>query len=341
MIRVLLTDDSPLIREILKDIFNTTDDIAVVGEAVNGRDAVAKTLRLKPDLLIMDLMMPVMDGLAAIEEIMAEAPMPILVLSASLEEREVNQAFSAIRKGALDVMEKPAGGTDEDLAGFSAMIIDKVRLLAKIPVIHHPRRFLRPEKPSLAAHCGVERSIIAIGASTGGPKGVMQIVKSFPADFRGTVFIVQHIARGFVNGFVNWLNSESRIGVRLAVDGDEWKEGEILVAPDDCHMILQKGRVRLVNSAPVNCCRPSIDLFFNSLAEEEGARVMSILLSGMGKDGAQGLRLIRDRGGLTIVQNEQSCAVFGMPKAAIELDAADEILPLSDIPAAIAKLFGR
>ena len=341
MIKVLLTDDSPLIREILKDIFNTTDDIAVVGEAVNGRDAIAKTLRLKPDLLIMDLMMPVMDGLSAIEEIMAEAPMPILVLSASLEEREVNQAFSAIRKGALDVMEKPAGGTDEDLAVFSAMIIDKVRLLAKIPVIHHPRRFLRPEKPYHAAQCGVERSIIAIGASTGGPKGVMQIVKSFPADFSGTVFIVQHIARGFVNGFVNWLNSESRITVRLAVDGDEWKAGEILVAPDDCHMILKKGRVRLVKSAPVNCCRPSIDLFFNSLAEEEGARVMSILLSGMGKDGAQGLRLIRERGGLTIVQNEQSCAVFGMPKAAIELDAADEILPLSDIPAAIAKLFGR
>lgn len=344
MINVLLVDDSSLTREVLKDIFLTTHDIQVVGEAKNGKEAVDMTSALKPHLVIMDLMMPVMDGLAAIEEIMSLFPTPILVLSATLDDREVDRAFVAIKKGALDVMEKPDGAGFVDAEGFAARIIEKVRLLAGIRVIRRPgRKRLDELAASKTPKIGFQgdRNILAIGASTGGPKAVMGIVRSFPADIKAAVVIVQHIASGFARGFANWLDSESEIKVRLAVDGDELKIGEALVAPNDCHMIMERGRIRLVPGAPVNCCRPSIDVFFNSLAEDQGTRVVGVLLTGMGKDGAMGLRRIKEQGGTTIAQDKESSAVFGMPKAAVELNAVDEVLPLPEIPAAIARLFGH
>jgi two-component system chemotaxis response regulator CheB len=342
MMRVLLVDDSAVVRAVLKDIFRTTSDITVVAEAANGSEAVALTERLKPDLIIMDIMMPVMDGLAAIEIIMAQTPTPILVLSATMDDREVNYAFSAIKKGALDVMEKP-GIQGLELSGtFGARLIEKARMLARIKAIRRrPSHKLRPEKAEMqVAYPKGERSILAIGASTGGPKAVMSIIKSLSADFAGVVFIVQHIASGFAKGFAQWLDQECVIRVSLAVDGQKLQAGEVLVAPNDCHMIVDKGKVRLVQGEPVNCCRPSIDVFFNSLAEE-GSRVVGVLLTGMGKDGAQGLYRIKEQGGVTIAQDELSCAVFGMPRAAIAINAADEILPLPDIPDAILKIFTR
>ena len=337
MIKVLLTDDSPLTRAILRDIFRASGDILVVGEAENGREAVAMTSLLKPDLIVMDLMMPVMDGLAAIEEIMAQMPTPILVLSATIDDKEVNHAFAAIKKGALDVMDKPGGGID-GANGFGAGICDKVRLLARIKVIRRRRVVREKEDPGIGFSDG-RRNILAIGASTGGPKAVMSIIKALPADLAATVFVVQHIASGFARGFAQWLGQESGITVRLAEDRTHFRAGEVLVAPNDCHMVLEGGTVRLVEGAPVNSCRPSIDVFFSSLAAGHGASTVGVLLTGMGRDGAHGLRRIKEQGGVTIVQDEESCAVFGMPKAAITLDAVDRVLPLARIPEALTRIF--
>ena len=341
MIKVLLADDSAVVRTVLKDIFHATPEITVVGEATNGLEAVALAERLKPDLIVMDIMMPVMDGLAAIEIIMARFPTPILVLSATMDDKEVNYAFTAIKKGALDVMEKPrSNGLDHNNGEFSARIVEKVRMLARIKVIRRWPSHRTPVELKSGYQSG-SRDILAIGASTGGPKAVMGILKSLPADLKAAVFIVQHIASGFARGFSQWLDHDSAIRVRLAVDGEVFNTGEALVAPNDCHMILDKGKVRLVQGEPVNCCRPSIDVFFNSLADAEGARVVGVLLTGMGKDGAQGLHRIKEQGGVTIVQDETSCVVFGMPKAAIALNAVDEILPLPCIPEAISKIFAQ
>ena len=335
MIKVLLADDSPLVRAVLKDIFATTDDVQVVGEAANGLEAVELSKKLRPDLIIMDLLMPVLDGLAAIESIMSSSPTPILVLSGTLDDREVNRAFAAIKKGALDVMSKPDGDGLANPSVFGASIIEKVRLLARIRVIRRPVR--HRELPAPVPLAG-GRKILAIGASTGGPKAVMGIVKQLPPDFRGTVLIVQHIASGFARGFAQWLDGECPLKVRLAVEGDLLKEGEVLVAPTDSHLMVIDGRARLSYGEPVNCCRPSVDVLFASLVPR-GEEVVGVLLTGMGRDGAQGLRSIREQGGATIVQDEQSCAVFGMPKAAISLEAADRILPLDAIPAAVNELF--
>jgi two-component system, chemotaxis family, protein-glutamate methylesterase/glutaminase len=339
MIKVLLTDDSLLTRAILRDIFRATADICVVGEAENGQEAVAQTGQLRPDLIVMDLMMPIMDGLVAIEEIMAQFPTPILVLSATIDEKEVNHAFAAIKKGALDVMEKPGRGLDGS-NGFAARICEKVRMLARIKVIRRRRASREKEEPRLS-FAGGDRNILAIGASTGGPKAVMSIIRTLTADFPAAVFVVQHIASGFAKGFAQWLGRESAIRVRLAEEGLAFRTGEVLVAPNDSHMVIDGGRIRLLQEMPVNCCRPSIDVLFDSLAAEHGARTVGVLLTGMGRDGAQGMRRIKEQGGVTIVQDEESCAVFGMPKAAISLAAVDKVLPLVRIPEAIVQLFTR
>lgn len=339
MIKVLIADDSALVRAVLRDIFLATRDIVVVGEAENGKEAVELTERLTPDLVIMDITMPVMDGLAAIETIMARLPTPILVLSATVDDREVNHAFTAIRKGALDVLEKPALLVPDQNRAFGIDLAEKVRLLAKIRVI---RRWptTGTEKPVMRpAYTKRGRRILAIGASTGGPKAILSIVRSLPADFPAAVLVVQHIASGFARGFATWLNKESAIEVSLAGNGQAYPAGQVLLAPDDCHMIVEKGQVRLVDTPPVNCCRPSIDMLFNSLAVEEGARVVGVLLTGMGRDGAVGMSRIRERGGLTLAQDEASCAVFGMPKAAIALNAVDEVLSLQSMPDALSKIF--
>ncbi|MBJ6750026.1 chemotaxis-specific protein-glutamate methyltransferase CheB [Geomonas anaerohicana] len=336
--RVLLADDSLLARQLLKDMLQAGDDIHVVGEACDGREAVELAQALRPDLVIMDLLMPVLDGLDAIEEIMALCPTPVLVLSAAVEASEVDRAFIAIKRGALDVMEKPRLDGDGTLEEFAAALREKVRFLSRIRVIRHPRRKLRAE-PLAALADGSGHSLLAIGASTGGPKAVMRLLKALPADFPGAVFVVQHIAPGFAAGFANWLDRECALPVRLARDSVPYRGGEALIAPDGRHLTVADGVIRLTDAPPVNCCRPSIDVFFESLARQRCDQVVAVLLTGMGRDGAQGMLHIKEAGGTTIVQDEPSCAVFGMPKAAITLDAADQVVPLDLIPAALEKLF--
>lgn len=339
MTRIVLADDSLLAREMLKEMLHGRDDICVVGEACDGQQAVELTRELRPDLVVMDLLMPVLDGLDAIEEIMALSPTPVLVLSAAVEASEVDRAFVAIKRGALDVMEKPELAREGAREEFAALLRDKVRFLSRIRVIRHPRRKLRPADQLVALPEGSPHSILAIGASTGGPKAVMRLLKGLPANFAGAVFVVQHIAPGFAGGFATWLDRECALPVRLARDGATCRAGEALVAPDGMHLTLVDGTVRLSDLPPVNCCRPSIDVFFDSLARQRCDQVVAVLLTGMGRDGAQGMLHVKEAGGTTIVQDEPSCAVFGMPKAAIALDAADQVVPLDLIPSVLEKLF--
>jgi two-component system chemotaxis response regulator CheB len=338
MIKILLADDSILVRALLKDALDSVEGMMVVGEAGNGAEAVSLTEILRPDIVVMDILMPVMGGLEATETIMARFPTPILIISATLNEKDVNLAFTAIKKGALDIMGKPAIGSAEEQRDFISRLAEKIRLLARIRVIHHlygtKEHRAHPQKVGVRS-----RNILAIGASTGGPKAVMSIIKTLPAEFNAALFVVQHISSGFARGFAHWLDLECALPVRLAKESDIPSKGEVLVAPNDFHMILEKGSVRLSDDPPVNCCRPSIDVFFSSLAAESGGHAVGVLLTGMGKDGAIGLSRIREQGGATIVQDEKSCAVFGMPKAAIALNAADEILPLDEIPEALTRIF--
>lgn len=341
MIKVLIADDSLLTRMVLKDLLAKDPQIRVIAEVSDGRQAVAETDRLRPDLVIMDVMMPVMDGLEAVTEIMAGCPTPILVLSANVDPTDSRSAFNAIQRGALDVMEKPHGVVTEAFEEIATRLVEKVKALARVKVIHHFRR-QRPPLPRLAPPSDYPRDILAIGASTGGPKAVMRLMKELPRDSKARVLIVQHIARGFAPGFAEWLDRESSFKVRLARDGDPLETGVALVAPNNVHLEVKDERVHLADTPPVNSCRPSVDVLYRSLASGTLApSVVAVLLTGMGRDGADGMAALKQRGSYTIAQDETTSAVFGMPKAAIALGVVDQTLPLSAIPAALAQLLRR
>lgn len=338
MIRVLLADDSFLTLSILKDLLAQDPEIEVVGEAYDGRQAVDKVAHLRPDLLIIDVMMPVMDGLTAVQEIMKISALPILILSSDSAAGEQSNAFNAIRLGALDVMRKPEGLSGAAWEAFASTLLAQIHTLSRVRVIHHfrsPRRraAVAPLPPALTA-C---RSVIAIGASTGGPKVVMKILKELPADREASIVIVQHIANGFAAGFAEWINAESGYNVRIAKDGDLLERGVALVAPSDQHMEVRGGRIVLTNTPMINGCRPSIDNLFFSLAKENATSVVAALLTGMGKDGAEGLLALKEGGAYTIAQDEASCAVYGMPKVAVELGGVREVQPAVKIAAAITR----
>ncbi|MHC5082234.1 MAG: chemotaxis protein CheB [Planctomycetota bacterium] len=271
-IRVLVVDDSVVVRELLREILETDPDITVVGEATNGKEAVEKTLFFAPDLVTLDIRMPVMDGLEAVQEIMAVKPTPILVITASLSKDDLDVSFEAINRGALDVMLKPRLDSRREYKTIRDNLIDRIKILAGIHVISHPRR--RPRKTrSIPKRSPRERDrVVVIGASLGGPAAV---TKNFPAP----ILIVQHISPGFSEGFASWLDENLPFKVRLAQDGDGLKNGTVLIAPDRFHMVVEKGFVQLRDDPPMNSCKPSVDALFDSASRAFQARTVGIILT--------------------------------------------------------------
>ncbi len=340
MIRILIADDSELVRVVLRDLLRQDPDIKVIAEVCDGRAAVEETIRLKPDLVIMDVTMPVMNGLEAVAEIMAAAPTPILMLSANTDPLDSGSAFAAIKLGALDIMEKPTGVVSEAFSQIAGQLIAKVKSLSRIRVIHHYRtRRPKMDAPKVVSSTRPRR-ILAIGASTGGPKAVLQLLQELPENFNACVLIVQHIADGFAPGFADWLDRETALPVRIAEAGSALTAGTVLVAPNQLHLTVRCNRILLQDSPPLNNCRPAVDAMFLSLAEQGLAEeTVTVLLTGMGTDGAEGLASMYKQGSYTIAQAEASCAVFGMPKAAIARGAVTQVLPLEHIADVVAGLF--
>ena len=342
MIRILIADDSELTRVVLRDLLSQDPGVEIAGEVSDGRSAVEQTAKLKPDLVIMDVMMPIMGGLEAVSEIMAKTPTPILMLSANTDPHDSHSAFAAIKLGALDVMAKPSGVVTEAFSQIADQLIAKIKSLSRIRVIHHYRA-KRPkiEEEKVVLPSGPRR-ILAIGASTGGPKAVLQLLQEFPKDLAAAVLVVQHIADGFAPGFAEWLDRETGLSVRLAAAGDDLQTGVVLVAPNNAHMTVQANQIVLEDSPPLHNCRPAVDALFHSLADHGlAAETVAVLLTGMGSDGAAGLVSAHKQGAYTIVQDEASCAVVGMHKAAIERGAATKVLPLEHITEVVCDLFAR
>jgi two-component system chemotaxis response regulator CheB len=327
-------------RELLVSILQNAPDFQVIATARNGVEAVRLTKRLQPDVIAMDVYMPEMDGLEATRRIMAETPRPIVMVSASFNKNESKLSFDALQSGALSILEKP---TIYDPPEAHKFLIDQLRLMSEVKVV---RRWNRaPQTPSLAQPTAFARNgktkiqLLAIASSTGGPGVLTKILSALPADFSVPILIVQHIMSGFSSGLASWLNQLVPLEVRLAQNTDKPQPGQVLIAPDNNHMLVNsKGLVSLSQEPPQNGLRPAANYLFNSVAEVYGATAIGIILTGMGGDGAEGLLTLRETGAHTIAQDEASCVVFGMPAVAIELGAAEQILPADKIAAAIMEL---
>ena len=346
MTRVLIAEDSPTIRKMLEKILNSSPDIEVIGTASNGKEAIEKTLQLRPDLVTMDIRMPIMNGFEATKEIMTKAPTPILVISASVNSDDLKITFNAIQAGALDIIEKPRGGLQKNYEEMAEKIIRKVKIISGVKVFHHVSdRVLKKstasaekkhsnsgEMDSKPANINKNKiSIIGIAASTGGPGTLASILRDIGPKIPVPIVVVQHITKGFGDGFISWLNNECLMDVLAAKSGDKLQPGKIYVAPDDYHVMVKNDHFRLNKSLAVSGLRPYATFLFNSMAENYGRNAMGIVLTGMGRDGSEGLQKIRLAGGITIAQNEESCIVYGMPKEAVELGAVDFILQPEDI----------
>jgi two-component system, chemotaxis family, protein-glutamate methylesterase/glutaminase len=341
--RVLVAEDSLTTRKRLIEILSVDPGLVVVGEAADGKQAIEMCRALRPDVVTLDIMMPVMTGVAVTEYLMAYCPTPILIVSASTNREELYKTYDALTAGAVDVLEKPVGNdADHD---WARRFILKVKMVARIRVITHLRaRLMRDSAtpPTLAKNRADEQKprkrIIAIGGSTGGPGAIVEILRGLPEDFPLPILLVIHIACAFSSAFGEWLDSQSQLRVRYAKDGETlptiYQPG-VLMAPPGLHLLIQHGRLRLSSAPERNSCRPSIDVLFESLAKECGNRTTACLLTGMGKDGAAGLLALRRAGAMTFAQDEESSVIFGMPKAAIELGAVDRVLPLDQMATAL------
>ncbi len=344
--RVLVVDDSPTICTVLTTCIHSDPELRVVGTAGNGQEALRLLAQLRPDVVTMDVNMPVMDGFETIRHIMAYQPTPILILSSTIFQSGTNQPFEAMRLGALDVVDKAQYCLGDSPTSKQQDLTNRLKTLSRVRVIRHPlikvqQRFVAPRLdtprvPSSARLPVGQQRILAIASSTGGPQALLTVLKALPADLPCGVVIVQHISPGFDTGLATWLDSQCALTVKMGTAGALIEPGTAYVASCGAHMgVTPQGTIKLWDGPLCEFQKPSGTLLFQSVAAAYGDRAVAVILTGMGRDGADGMRDIRQAGGRAIAQDEVSCIVFGMPKAAIELGVVDYVRPLDQIPAAI------
>ncbi|MDZ4262725.1 MAG: chemotaxis response regulator protein-glutamate methylesterase [Pseudomonadota bacterium] len=336
--RVAIVDDSTMAVESLRRVLASLPNIQLAWVARDGAEAVWRCTLDKPDLILMDLIMPVMDGVEATRKIMASTPCAILIVTSTVA-GNASKAFQAMGFGALDAVNTPVLGSAGDGPG-------KEELLAKIATICklvcNKREDVvvpRAEKGLSRVVASSDAALVAIGASSGGPHALAEVLSALPADFSSPVVIIQHVDENFSSELAQWLDKKCALNVKLARSGDSLMPGQVLIAGTNDHLIIRPDNLLDYTPFPREMSyRPSVDIFFNSVADNWKGNVVAVLLTGMGRDGAEGLLHLRNKGMHTIAQNEATCAVYGMPKAAVKLNAAVDILPLDQIGSALVTL---
>lgn len=342
MVRVLIVDDSLFARKILTDILSSDDDILVVGEAKNGKEALVKIPVLKPDLITLDIVMPVMDGIATLEKIVSQYNLAVIMVS-NLTQEDAILTLEALDKGAIDFIPKPKNIFSLNKQTIRSQIIDKIKMAAKCNVNVKPIMRASDDaiKESITSKSSLKDSkdgfdyIIAIGSSTGGPKALQQVIPLLPKDINASIVIVQHMPPKFTKSLAERLNNISNINVKEGEDGDILTKGNCYIAPGDFHMeVVQRGKdyvIRLNKDEPIKGLRPSVDVLMNSVAKLDGINKIGVIMTGMGADGSKGIISLKKSNGFTIAQDEESSVIFGMPKAAINTNCIDKIVPLNHI----------
>ncbi len=351
-IKVLVVDDSALMRKVISDILASSPDIEVIGKAKNGQDAVEKVTALKPDVVTMDIEMPVLNGLNALGYIMSECPTPVIMLSG---DNSADITITAFQYGAVDFILKPSGEISRDIANIKDELIKKVRAAAGVAV--HKLGFIEekrkketvtrePQPDRRTGHIkkATSKKIVIIGSSTGGPRALQQVIPLLPPTL--AVLVVQHMPPGFTKSLAERLNFQSRIRVREAREGDVVEPGIVLIAPGDYHMIVKQQRINgemqvvvaLTKGERVQGVRPSVDVLLKSAVPIYGEKSIGVILTGMGSDGSEGIKKLKSAGGKVIAEDESTCVVFGMPKSVIDQKLADYVLPITKIAEGIAQI---
>ncbi len=348
-IRVLVVDDSALMRLMISDILNSDKGIEVVATAKDGEDGIRKITKLRPDVVTLDVEMPSLNGLYALGYIMSEIPTPVVMVS-SYTKKDADITFRALEYGAVDFVSKPSGPISRDIRKVGDELISKIKVAAKadlhsLKFIHKKKIFKKDLKIKLKKNVpGVK--VVAIGASTGGPRALGQILPQLDPYIPAGILIVQHMPKGFTKAFADRLNRESQIEVKEAKAGDRIEQGKVLIAPGGYHMIVEKkishretaGIIALNHNPPVYGLRPTVDYMMLSAAQVYKDGTIGVILTGMGSDGAKGIKSIHDNRGKTIVQDRGSCVVYGMPRVAVETGGVDKVVPLDKIAEEIMKM---
>ncbi len=332
MIKVLIVDDSHTTMEYLKYLLDSDDDIMIVGIAEDGIEAVDLANKKSPDLILMDINMPRMNGFQATRIIMENNPVPIIIMSSIHDTKETEVVFKAMESGALNFVNKPRGIDHPDHEQDYEELLQNVKILSEVKVVRRRKSKPRGAGKSVLAQNfhGIKTMVrskkinmIVIGASAGGPPVLQKILSKLPKNFPVPILVVQHISKGFIDGLIKWIGTSISCEVHLADQGDKLLPGHVYFAPDDYHMgVGNSGRIILSRAKPERNSRPSISFLFRSAAEQHGQATAGILLTGMGKDGADGLKILKDKGAVTIVQDKESSMIHGMAGEAINLKAA-------------------
>lgn len=344
-IKVLIVDDSAFMRTMITDILNEDHRIHVIGTAYNGADAVIKINKLKPDVVTMDVEMPIMSGLEVLKKVMKEAPVPIVMLSSTTKDGAEN-TLQAMQYGAVDFITKPSSSTLEELRRMKGEITHKVVIAAKANIRLMTRLDLKPAEKRLSynstkvKHHSLNETVICIGTSTGGPRALQQVLTKLPKSINAPILIVQHMPPKFTHSLANRLNTLCDIEVKEAEDSEILLNGTAYIAPGGYHMKVKKigksSAIKIVESESVNGHRPSVDVLFESVGQMETINKIAVIMTGMGADGRNGLIEMKKSGNtFALAESKETSIVFGMPKAAIATGHVDQVLPIDDIAAAI------
>lgn len=338
-INVLIADDSKVVLQLLQSILTAEEDINVIACAENGVQAIELVKRFKPDLITMDVMMPKMDGVEATKIIMEECPTPIIIISSHADQTHSDVTFNALQAGALSVIEKPSIMSDEGYSKIKRQIINEVRTLSSVHVTRRQvkKSQLKVNLPAKPANY----KLLALGASTGGPSALKFILSTLPANFPIPIVITQHISDGFLPGLITWLQHSAELSLHIAEANQKLCPGNVYFAPDHKHLMIHKGEgpiAVLDDSSPVDFFKPSATMLFSSIAKSYPRMAIGGLLTGMGRDGAEGLLKMRAAGCATFAQSEVSSVVFGMPGAAASMNAVESLIDLEKIPHYLANL---
>ncbi|MEO8701151.1 MAG: chemotaxis-specific protein-glutamate methyltransferase CheB [Kofleriaceae bacterium] len=342
MLRVLVAEDSPTARRLLVSLLRADPEIEVVGEACDGAEAVELCKKLRPDLVTMDIDMPVMDGVEATRRIMVEAATAVVMVS-SLEPADVKRSMNALDAGALAVLAKPGGPNTPRFDRERTELLATIEAMAKVKLV---RRWpaVPPYRSATATSTGApghDVAVIGLVASTGGPNALRIVLTALPAEFAPPILVVQHIAAGFANGLAEWLAATTARNVKIASHGEPLANSTVYVAPDDRHLEAERHRIVVSDSAPVEGFRPSGTRLFSSLASVFGSSAIGVILTGMGQDGVSGLRDMRDAGSTVLAQDEDSCDIFGMPGAAVKAGVVRTTTPLTEISGRLVELVAK